>query len=52
VDILPYHHTAVEKYERLHEVYQLPEIRPPSERHMAEIAQILRGFGLQVKIGG
>ena len=52
VDILPYHHTAAEKYSRLHKVYQLPETRPPSERHMAEIAQTLRGFGLQVKIGG
>jgi pyruvate formate lyase activating enzyme len=52
VDILPYHHAAAEKYHRLNKVYGLPEIRPPSEERMAEIAQILQGFGLQVKIGG
>jgi pyruvate formate lyase activating enzyme len=52
VDILPYHHAATEKYHRFNKVYGLPEIRPPSNERMAEIAQILRGFDLQVKIGG
>ena len=52
VDILPYHHAALEKYNRLNKVYRLPEIRPPSDERMAEIAQILQRFGLQVKIGG
>ena len=52
VDILPYHHAAVEKYKRLNKVYELPETRPPSDKRMAEIVQILRGFGLEVKIGG
>ena len=52
VDILPYHHAALEKYNRLNKVYRLPEIRPPSDERTAEIAQILEEFGLQVKIGG
>jgi len=52
VDILPYHHAAVEKYKRLNKVYGLPEIRPSSEEKIVEIAQILEGFGLQVKKGG
>ncbi len=52
VDILPYHHAGVDKYNRLNKVYKLPEIRPPSDERMAEVAQILRGFGLQVKTGG
>jgi len=52
VDILPYHHAAVEKYRRLKKVYGLPETRPPSDERMAKIAQILEEFGLQVKIGG
>jgi len=52
VDILPYHHTAVDKYKRLNKVYSLPEARPPSDKRIAEIAGILREFGLQVKIGG
>jgi pyruvate formate lyase activating enzyme len=52
IDILPYHHTARDKYDRLKKVYGLSEIRPPSEERMAKIAQILRGFGLQVNTGG
>jgi pyruvate formate lyase activating enzyme len=52
VDILPYHHAAAEKYSRLNKVYELSGIRPPSNERMAEITQILREFGLQVKIGG
>lgn len=52
VDILPYHHAGAEKYSRLSKVYGLPEARPPSQESVAEIARILEGFGLQVKIGG
>ena len=52
VDLLPYHHTAVQKYERLHKTYRLPEAGPPSDGRMAEIARIMQGFGLAVKIGG
>ena len=49
VEILPYHPIAVEKYKRLDKVYELPETRPPSDVRVAEISQILRGFGLKVK---
>jgi len=52
VDILPYHYAAVEKYKRLNKVYGLPETRSPSDERITEIAQVLRGFGLHVKIGG
>lgn len=52
VDILPYHRAASNKYERLNRVYELPETRPPSNERLAEIAHILRGLGLHVKIGG
>jgi pyruvate formate lyase activating enzyme len=52
VDVLPYHHAAASKYARLSKVYELPETRPPSDERMAEIAQILQGFGLRVKPGG
>jgi pyruvate formate lyase activating enzyme len=52
VDVLPYHRAAAEKYHRLNKVYGLPETRPPSDERMAEITQILRGFGLKVKTGG
>ena len=50
--ILPYHHAAAEKYNRLNKVYGLLETRPPSDERMAKIAQIMRGFGLQIKVGG
>jgi len=52
VDILPYHHTAVDKYKRLRKSYELSEVRPPSNERVARIAQSLQGFGLQVRIGG
>jgi pyruvate formate lyase activating enzyme len=52
VDILPYHHAAVEKYKRLNKIYDLPETRSLSEEKIVEIAQILEEFGLQVKVGG
>ena len=52
VDILPYHHTATDKYKRLKRDYELSQIRPPSNARMAEIAKILGGFGLEVRIGG
>jgi len=52
VSILPYHQAGVEKYRRLHQEYRLPDTRPPSDERMAEIAQTLQRFGLQVKIGG
>jgi len=52
VDLLPYHPTGVGKYERLDQVYRLPDTRPPSDGRIEEIVDMLRGFGLQVKIGG
>jgi pyruvate formate lyase activating enzyme len=52
VDLLPYHHAGAQKYHRLHKVYELLDARPPSDDRMAEIVQVLRGFGLHVKIGG
>jgi pyruvate formate lyase activating enzyme len=52
VDILPYHHTAADKYDRLMMDYGLREIRPPTNGEMNHFAKILQGFGLQVRIGG
>lgn len=52
LDVLPYHRAGTEKYHRLNKVYELPEARPPSDERMAKIVRILRGFGLQIKIGG
>jgi pyruvate formate lyase activating enzyme len=52
VDLLPYHKIGVEKYIRLKRTYRLSQIQTPGDEGMKEIAQILRGFGLQVTIGG
>jgi pyruvate formate lyase activating enzyme len=50
VDLLPYHRIAVEKYRRIQKPYELADLAPPSEERMAEIAALMRGFGLDVQI--
>ena len=52
IDLLPYHAAATGKYERLHRSYRLPGLQTPSDEHLAEIAKVLEGFGLQVHVGG
>jgi pyruvate formate lyase activating enzyme len=52
VSILPYHKAGADKYVRLNKTYAMPQIQPPSDERMAEIATILQGFGLTVKVGG
>jgi pyruvate formate lyase activating enzyme len=52
VSLLPYHQTAIDKYNRLSKDYAIADIRPPSDERMAEIARLLAEFGLPVKIGG
>ncbi|HTP02947.1 MAG TPA: glycyl-radical enzyme activating protein [Anaerolineales bacterium] len=52
VDLLPYHHAAMSKYERLHRSYRLPWLATPSDERMAEIARVFEGHGLDVHVGG
>ena len=52
MSLLPYHDTAVHKYANLNRAYAIPDVRPPSDERMAAIAETLRGYGLDVKIGG
>ena len=52
LDLLPYHHGGVRKYEGIDRGYALPEIRPPSAEAMAAIAASIGSFGLSVRIGG
>jgi pyruvate formate lyase activating enzyme len=52
VHLLPYHPSATGKYRRLGLAYGLRDTRRPSEAEMAEVAQTLRSFGLQVRVGG
>lgn len=50
--LLPYHNFAGDKYKRLNKEYPLAELKTPSNTSMEEIASKVRGFGLNVKIGG
>jgi pyruvate formate lyase activating enzyme len=52
VDLLPYHHTAAAKYDRVGRDYRLADLRPPTQDKMDTVAQTLRDLGLRVKIGG
>lgn len=52
ISILPYHATAADKYQRLNQPYQLATLKPPTDVRMAGIAEMLRSYGLEVKIGG
>lgn len=48
IDLLPYHQMGLDKYARLGRTYRLQEMRPPSGSRIAEIAGLLREFGLSV----
>lgn len=52
VDILPYHPSALGKYERLGKPNHLPDTATPSDERMAEIKALLEQYNLIVKIGG
>ncbi len=52
IELLPYHHIAIDKYLRLGKTYRLFEVRRPDDERMDQIAQQLRQFELPVSVGG
>jgi pyruvate formate lyase activating enzyme len=52
VNLLPYHTTGIGKVHRLHQVYALDHVVPPSPERMLELAGIFIAQGLNAKIGG
>ncbi len=52
VNILPYHRSAADKYQRMQHTYTLSDLRPPSDHHIAQIAERLESYGLTTVIGG
>ncbi len=52
IDLLPYHHIAMDKYRRLHQDYRLNAVLPPSAEQMQAIAARLTDRGFGVRIGG
>lgn len=52
IDLLAYHPTARDKYQRLNRAYPLATLQAPTEKQMATVAARLRLFGINVRIGG
>jgi pyruvate formate lyase activating enzyme len=52
VHILPYHRAGIAKARRLGETGEIFEHVPPSADILGTVAKQLRGFGLEVRIGG
>jgi pyruvate formate lyase activating enzyme len=52
IDLLPYHHFAAGKFERLGKAYRLRDTRPPTADCMTRVADLLRGLGLIVNVEG
>jgi len=52
IDILPCNRGGLEKAGRLTGNVDLMQTQPPSDGTMSEIAEFLRGYGFEVKIGG
>jgi len=52
VNLLPFHRSGLDKYERLGQVHGLHGVEVPSEELMERAADVFRQFNLPVKIGG
>jgi pyruvate formate lyase activating enzyme len=52
IELLPYHRFAQDKYVRLGREYDFPGLLPPEDRHMEELAALVRSRALTCRIGG
>lgn len=52
VNLLAYHDTAANKFERLGRPYRVSEVSAPTQQQMDSLAERMRKFGLNVKTGG
>jgi pyruvate formate lyase activating enzyme len=52
VDLLPYHGAALHKYARLGLPYRTGQIEPSSPEKISRVVRRLKGFGVNVQIGG
>lgn len=52
LELLPYHHYGIHKYEELDREYALASMQPPSGEHMTALQEVARSTGIEVKIGG
>jgi pyruvate formate lyase activating enzyme len=52
IDILPYNRGGTEKSARLSADFKLMQAEPPNDDKISSIAEILKNYGLDIKIGG
>jgi pyruvate formate lyase activating enzyme len=52
LDLLPYHEIGIGKYERLGTAYPMAGTKPPSPKHVQQIAERFSKRGFVVRIGG
>jgi len=52
IDILPYHHIAIEKYAGLQKNYTLNQCRPPNGEEMMAVKSMMTDANIRVSIGG
>jgi pyruvate formate lyase activating enzyme len=52
VHLLPYHHAATAKYDRLRLENKMAEVRPPPPEHMEALRSKFAGRGFRTQIGG
>jgi len=52
VNLLPYHRTGIQKFQRLGKEYGLPDVRPPPEEQIQLAARHFVAAGLNTKVGG
>jgi pyruvate formate lyase activating enzyme len=52
IDLLPYHKFGESKYSRLERKYALADLKIPSDEHMQKIKSMMKGFGIDIRVGG
>jgi pyruvate formate lyase activating enzyme len=52
VNLLPYHRTGVQKFQRFGRDYRLPDVMPPSAAEIQAATELFVACGLRVKVGG
>jgi len=52
VNLLPYHTIAVNKYNKLGQIYNHEEMAEPSEKEIHEAIEIFGKLGIEVELGG
>ena len=52
VSILPYHHTMVNKYQKLGQVFNGGTMSEPTDNEQSQAIKLFASFGLQATIGG